>query len=357
MAEKARFWAGKAVSAGQFAASYGRLDDVNPLSIVVLFKAGGSVEWGYVDLPRTIVSIAHQSMPPDDAAMFLAMSNEGDVYRIEDDIPHEKIPGAGVLSDDALGLGSMRTLSAVGRELVAVGTGSQAYIRHRDGGWERLFEPASILPLKIDLSAAAERAPGALALAGATQLTYREPTKEEEETLARIRREGPNSRYLQARREVRRIIRYVEGSLSVTESSRLREFDISSPHALNDVVCLEGGQIVAAGDAGTIFLCNPNEDVVDISISGVTEKFTTIRRLGARLFLLGETSIYVLGPELDFQESIALPPKPKFPFSFDIGHDWIVLFAHDGIAIRDTGSWLVVQVPASILERVNLGQT
>lgn len=351
MAEAARFWAGKAVSRERLAASYGRLDDERPSSTVLLFKAGAQPEWGYVDLPRTVVSIAFHGAASKDEGCFLALSNEGDVYRLEGDVPHEKIPGAGVLSEDATDRGSMNALVSRGERLYAVGNGCQIYVREREGSWRLLVEPASLGSLKIDFSSTAERSPDVVVAVGATQLTYRRPTEEEEATLARIRKEGPNSRFLAYRREIMRVERYVEGSLALVRSGELSELGTSRRHPLNDVVRTADANVVGVGDGGTILRCDPTGGVTQVEGAAIREKLRAIREVDSQLFVLGERSIFVLGPDLSVVESIELPRAPASPFSMDVGPSWIVVFRHDGISIREGRDWRDVVVPKALLDR------
>ncbi|WP_157671062.1 hypothetical protein [Chitinibacter sp. GC72] len=67
----------------------------------------------------------------------VALSNEGEVEFISHSNPplFEKIPGAGVYSDDAKGWGYMRTLRQIGDHLYAVGSAGQVYKRLAANHW------------------------------------------------------------------------------------------------------------------------------------------------------------------------------------------------------------------------------
>ncbi len=325
--------------------SYGRLDDENPLSSILLFKAGAPVPWGFVEVPRTIVSITSFSRDPHSGAVFVAMSNEGDVYFVEGDVPFEKIPGAGVLSDDAGGLGSMRTIRNLAGVLYACGYGSQAYRRAADGRWDPVIPPSLSGLAKIDLSGMALARDGALAVCGATQLTYRTPTAEEMSTLERYKAEGPNSRFLKYRREIMRVEKWVAGNISFLDSAGWSIVDLGTRNKLNDICRSADGGVIAVGQAGVMFSVAPNGDVLDVSSDGIMQAYSAVRCHGSSIYVLGEDSIFEFAADMSLVQSISLPPNLTSPLSFDVFDDAIAYFDHSGAAIYADRSWTAVNIP------------
>jgi hypothetical protein len=106
------------------------------------FDEQGISVWSHHDLEMRIHSVSLYLLPPDFEYYGLcAMSDEGDVRLYSDRAPvDEKIPGAGVQSDDAVGWGYMTTLQQIGGHLYAAGDGGQVYQRAAPNRWAHMDE-------------------------------------------------------------------------------------------------------------------------------------------------------------------------------------------------------------------------
>lgn len=128
-----RIHAGHAYTHNKFALCIGKLEDDDPSSCLLIYDETFEGLWGFVDVPRILLSVTSFPSETRDKTIYVTMSDEGDVYFIEGDVPVEKIPGAGVRSDDAEDLGPMNRIICDDGLLFACGMGSQVYRRDRGG--------------------------------------------------------------------------------------------------------------------------------------------------------------------------------------------------------------------------------
>ena len=105
-----RIHAGHAYTHNKFALCIGKLEDDDPSSCLLIYDETFEGLWGFVDVPRILLSVTSFPSETRDKTIYVTMSDEGDVYFIEGDVPVEKIPGAGVRSDDAEDLGPMNVV-------------------------------------------------------------------------------------------------------------------------------------------------------------------------------------------------------------------------------------------------------
>ncbi|WP_274354344.1 hypothetical protein [Roseinatronobacter alkalisoli] len=97
--------------------------------------------WKRVDVDREIIAIHHIEGPEP---VPVALTNEGDVYTLtEAGTDWSKIPGAGLLSEDATGLGLLNDLALHGDIQFVAGNARQLYRRIGLGAWETLSTDAT----------------------------------------------------------------------------------------------------------------------------------------------------------------------------------------------------------------------
>ncbi len=95
--------------------------------------------WNIEPLDRCIVSICRYAYPDRDRSIFVSLSAEGDVGFIgKEEGFYEKIPGAGLLCDDADGYGYMKRIRQIGTDLFACGHNGQVYRRLGPDDWRRM---------------------------------------------------------------------------------------------------------------------------------------------------------------------------------------------------------------------------
>ena len=117
-----------------------RPDAADPFSIVLIHEEGLTQPWTRVDVRRTIVSISTGRLDPDAQPCFVALSDEGDVYFLQDGGPaREKIPGAGIYSSDADGRGAVaRIYGSSDEALLVIGQRGQVFRRNGPNNWRQL---------------------------------------------------------------------------------------------------------------------------------------------------------------------------------------------------------------------------
>ena len=117
-----------------------RIDPFVPEQILKTFDGMHAPPWVAEPLDRCIVSICRYKYPDRDRSIFVSLSYEGDVGFIgKEEGYYEKIPGAGIDSDDAEH-GSMDRIRQIGQRLYAIGMNGQIYRREGPGNWIHIDE-------------------------------------------------------------------------------------------------------------------------------------------------------------------------------------------------------------------------
>ncbi len=128
--------AADATASDQFTIAIGELEYDEQFTAILSYDGRQPQPWMRIDVEREIADIAHiagQDPIP------VVLSNEGDVYTIADGrADWSKIPGAGMLSDDAAGLGTTNGLTVLGHTQFVTGAGRQLYCRSGTGAWDTL---------------------------------------------------------------------------------------------------------------------------------------------------------------------------------------------------------------------------
>ncbi|MFD1882495.1 hypothetical protein [Paracoccus pacificus] len=127
-----RLLVGTALSKDQFSFVLGELEYDDPFSAIITYDGNFPQPWSRIDVQREVVDLLYA----DEKDVLLALSNEGDVYTIRGgQVDWSKIPGAGVLSDDAEGYGATHTLLRRGETSFVFGAGRQIYERTGEAAW------------------------------------------------------------------------------------------------------------------------------------------------------------------------------------------------------------------------------
>jgi len=131
----------------EFCVAIHRMEKDNMGTIILSYKGGYSQPWTGTYVPRNISSITDYTAPGKDP-IYIAMSNEGDIYELhENKTKITKIKGAGVYSDDAKdNLGYVVDLKQIGSALYAVGQGAQLYKRDNGKDWVKIEDESFAFP-------------------------------------------------------------------------------------------------------------------------------------------------------------------------------------------------------------------
>ncbi len=122
--------ASRAPDAFAFALSELELDE--PFSAVLTYDGAFTQPWSRIEVGREIVDVAYLG------ADAVALSNEGEVYFLDEDARHEAIPGAGVLRSDADGSGATSALLVRDGALLVSGSNGRIYRRSGRDRWSTI---------------------------------------------------------------------------------------------------------------------------------------------------------------------------------------------------------------------------
>ena len=124
-----------------------RLDPYAPDQMLRSYHELKNPSWIIEPLDRCIVSICRYHYPNHDRSIFVSLSAEGDAGFIgKQEGFYEKIPGAGLHADDALGYGYLQRIRQIGTDLFACGHSGQVYRRAAPGDW-RHIDDGILLPV------------------------------------------------------------------------------------------------------------------------------------------------------------------------------------------------------------------
>jgi hypothetical protein len=339
-----RIWTGRAISRETFAVSVGILQDEDPLSNFLMFKGSTDTMTGFVEIPRTIMSIA--VTPGEDVPeIFAAMSDEGDVYFLEDEIDEEKIPGAGSLSDDSEGFGSMHMLRGREGSLLASGNGSQVYWRSEDGVWVRLCDAASPGVERSTFLAIDARSRSRIAVCGYTNTQYRTPAPNEQRRLDDLAEQGEPADYVEEKERLTPVTAPAAGCLYFFDGAAWRPAELPGQAYLRDLLFAPDDSVIAVGDGGTIVRGPAPDEMEDLSVPGLLERFRSIEPFAGGYVILGDSGVHRFGSDFAFAETVAFPPDFANPNTITAVGDTIWCFGFRAIAVWQSGTWRVMQIP------------
>lgn len=345
MADDKRIWAGFGRTASTCALSLGLYDDDPQFSRILLYDETAGSPWRTVEVDVTVVSITGTPAPGLEGSTFVAMGIDGDVFFLGPAVSREKIPDAGAQIGGA-GFGSMSQIRYDKTGLLACGYGSQVYLRNEGGDWQRLCDNRDINVGQNSFEGVASTPIGTMAVCGVMDTQRRVITPEEQAILRRIENEGTAQEYLQQYENFRRVLRKKGGSLYFYSGGTWSAVELPNRQPLKDVVAISSSRFVAVGRGGTMVAGSGTDDMEDVSEPGLMELFRTARLHANKVYVLGDTSIFVY--DLDFRpiESIALPAELDDPLSIDLVDDVIWYFDHGGLSRYRNGGWEIVEIPA-----------
>lgn len=154
-----------AIAGPKFTIALAELDYDDPFTALISYDGRLSQPWSRVDVRREIVAIDY--MPIGQGELFpIALSNEGDVYVLTDDVTRQKIQGTGIKSEDADGRGQTTTLCTSSGTMFVGGEKGQLY-QSTEAGWIRITLPDDL----TEILALAPDGNGGLIIAGQSQIS------------------------------------------------------------------------------------------------------------------------------------------------------------------------------------------
>jgi hypothetical protein len=341
-----RIWAGHAISAERFVVSAGELNDEQPRSVTLSYNARHEMTWGYAELQRTIKSITALPDGGKGKPLFLALSNEGEVFHLTGSIPIEKIGGAGVWSDDAEGWGSTVHIALCDGRLYVCGYGSQVYERIAEGDWRRICDRDR--PNVADsafFGLTCRPGQGLIAVCGQKRVKYRTPSAEDQARIDRARAAGDEAGAKALEAQARTIEVPKSSCLYFRDGAGWREAETGFDGGLNACQVLGDGAVLAVGDHGVMIRAEGPDGVEDLSQPGLTENLYTIGLWNSEVTVLGQGGIHVFGPDLSFRRTIALPDGLSLPNRHQVVGEDLFYIDYGGLALYRNEAWQRIVIP------------
>ncbi|MDD7973980.1 hypothetical protein, partial [Roseinatronobacter alkalisoli] len=123
----------------RFSIAIGELEYDDQFMAILSYDGRFPQPWSRVDVDREIADIGYLRLTEYNDPMPVALSNEGDVYTmLPGGTDWSKIPGTGILSEDADGRGDVYNFLIDGTRCFVLGRSGQLYQRDKLGEWETL---------------------------------------------------------------------------------------------------------------------------------------------------------------------------------------------------------------------------
>ena len=356
-----RILAAAAANRDRFAIALGELELDDPFTAVILYDGSLPQPWARIDIQREIKSIHVAPLDADGREFnFAALSNEGDFYYLSEEIVREKIPGAGVLSDDAVGKGALSDLGYDGVSFLAVGQQSQFYRRVGNDDWR--FDPPLTGPdpgfRGVWFGSVAALSPSDIYLSGSDR-PEREPydvTREPEfspgmsvdELVALIRRGRTRSGHIGAQGPEPRVYHF--------NGTTWRRLELPTSCRITDIFVESETRIWMVGYSGVILLGNADHGFRDVSFHGDTETLVSITKFRDQMIVASSHGLHSfdghvlsrIRPRIDPAVDNAVPSPVRVQavddvlFYFDYGN---------GVYRWDGETWTAVPIPPALLVR------
>lgn len=316
--------------------SFHRLDPERPKSAILTWDEAEARSWSRTDVSRNIVSVC--AAPNIGGYGYVALSDEGDVVVPGAGIA-SRIPGAGIFSDDATGLGA---LAAIGYEerhgFLACGMTAQAYQSHDLETWHPLkARPRNDPPGGVVHFSTVAFAPDNTIWLGGSRAYPRLASQIDAE--AEALGAGNIDLFMQLSLAAAREDTGVLVRLS-------REAEWETDHELASPVTalgFEGDTLIAGCSSGQIFRDDTVDGITQIA-TGATEEILALAVGDGILWAATPGGLFSVGAPQDFP---LLHPAPVDLQTMD---DALWYFdATQGMFRNRAGHWKNIRVPADLL--------
>ncbi|MER0240399.1 hypothetical protein [Fulvimarina sp. MAC8] len=355
-----RLRAAIAVDRDRFCVAIHELEADDPFSIILEYDGSFPQPWSRVEVQRNVFCVTARAGAQPGDRPYVAISDEGDVFFIEDGgIRTEKIPGAGIYSDDADGSGGMAGLSSLGAGLVAFGMGGQLYERDSSGSWFRLIISNAQAGRLGSFSFLESYSGSALAGGRIEAEFWRTPEQIQKEMMETDDLERYHELSEEAERwaEGQGIVQTPVGLLLQSGGDDWQKVDVKTEQVLNAAFVEYRERIWIVGSGGLILVGNPRDGFQDQSFHGDrAQSHVSITKFRDRLVIASDYRLSW------FDGHILTPLKPRLEPSINGGVPtplkvqavddvlWLFDYKH-GILRYDGENWEDIAIPPELLER------
>jgi sugar lactone lactonase YvrE len=310
-----------------------------PLSLCFLHD---EEEWrGFVEIPRLVTALSSAKPAGCKEDVFVALSNEGDVYFVDlsGDAPAEKIAGAGFFSDDSKTFGYVLALAVSDATLFACGNGSQVYWRKKKDRWTAtLCDSRDAAIGDCSFRAMDARSPKDIVVGGFIEPRYdRELTVEGRAYVQRLRELG-----YRAVLEKGKTTKPAEGCLFSYDGKKWKRLGWPSDEPVVAVLSVDTprakGRLAVAWD-GAIFSVARSGAVKQVA-EGTGGPVTKAVVADGNLFIANANAVEQRTPDGKLVEMIALPKGTSMPWTFAYADGALWHFDITGLARRKNGKWV-----------------
>lgn len=348
-----------ALDAAHFTICLGELEYDDPFTAIISYDGQFPQPWSRTDVRREIADVAYMDIGGSEGIVPIALSNEGDVYVIKGDrAERSKIPGAGILSEDAEGYGALHTLVVEGTRQYVVGDSRQLYRRDALGPWERLsankgheegYEAEHFGgALWVGDSLIIEGARRPYSAPTAAQL---DPKSWENVTAGQFLQMMKTQRDDRARRpRIQKVYRYEDGGdfapLPVPEDSIVGGLYLDTD-----------GSIWLLGVGGLMLRGRLDGTFERLGFHGDTETLFSAARFGSTLYLATDTGLRRFeGHKLDVVKPVlnasSINQNVPDPLKIQAFGDRLIYFDRKhGVALWDGRRWMWIEIPPELLNR------
>jgi hypothetical protein len=359
-----RLRSGHGLSRTRFCIALHELEVDDQFSIILQYDGSFPQPWTRTETRRNISSVIGTYENDTTASDYVATSDEGDVYFLEGEgVQPEKIPGAGLYSDDAQGLGAINGLAMISSGLHAFGLGGQLYSRDSTNAWGRLTISDDLVRKRGTFRAIEGDLSGeAYALGHLEAESWSDPEELEEEMLKAAER-GDMQLFTQLRIQAERwadeqgLVRITSGFLLYGSGTEWQRLDIGSEENLVGIFVETANQVWIVGTGGLILSGNSISGFRNISFHGDRDKnLISVTKFRDRIVIASDYALHwfdghllsPLKPKLDASINRGVPTPLKVQAVDD------VLFYFDykhGVHRFDGENWEEIVIPPELLER------
>jgi hypothetical protein len=359
-----RLRSGYALSRTRFCIVLHELEVDDQFSIILQYDGSFPQPWTRIETRRNISSVIGTHEDAIASSDYVATSDEGDVYFLEGEgVQSEKIPGAGLYSDDAQGLGAINGLAMINGRLHAFGLGGQLYSRDSTNAWGRLTISNDIVRKRGTFRAIEGDLSGeAYALGHLEAESWSDPEELEEEMLKAAER-GDMQLFTQLRQEAERwadeqgIVRTTSGFLLHGNRNEWERLEIGSEENLVGIYVETVDQVWIVGTGGLILSGNARSGFRNVSFHGDRDKnLVSVTKFGDRVVIASDYALHW------FDGHLLTPLKPKLspfinkgvptPLKVQAVDDVLFYFDYKhGVHRYDGENWEEIVIPPELLER------
>jgi hypothetical protein len=351
-----------ALDADHFTICLGELEYDDPFTAIISYDGQFPQPWSRTDVRREIVDVAYLDIGGSEGFVPLALSNEGDVYVLtENRADRSKIPGAGVLSDDAEGFGAVHALVVDGARQYVVGNSRQLYQRDGLGDWQRISADTSHTGgYEAEQFGKAIAIEGGLLIEG-SQRPIGETTAADLDPKRWVNMTADQFMAMMDEEETERSTRPRLQRLYAYHDASFQQRSVPEDIVISSMYRDPDGSIWLLGINGLIMKSRSDGNFEKLGFHGDTETLFGAARRGSELYMATDTGLRRFdGHKLDVVKPVlnssSWNKNVPVPLAIQAFGDTLIYFDRKhGVARLNGDRWVWAEIPPALLERDFIG--